>query len=654
MTSEINPRLIALYQPQFHPIPENNEWRGTGFTDWTEVTQATPLFEGHAQPGLPTDLGFYDLRLAEVREAQAKLARDHGIHGFCYYHYWFHGRRLLERPFNEVLAYGQPDFPFCLCWANENWTRHPDGTGEVLLAQTYSEEDDLNHIRWLAVAFRDPRYIRVQGKPLFFVKNLAALPNPARTLEKWRSEARMLGVGELFICNVERRETERGLPGQYKLDGALEFAPDGLLLGSPARVVNGHSLYSYPEYVKKMQAKPNPSYWRFPCVTPGWDNYSRYSRREPGATILQDNTPELYQEWLTAAIHQASLTQGADPVVFVNAWNQWADGCHLEPGRRWGHAWLVATRNALAAGREQHFWSVMVPVGELDAVRLTRALESVLQQDPGQPALQICVVDDGPAEAGVAALVQAIRNGRVTYERTPRRMRPAELWNHCLGLARGRWVHLLSPNDYVLPGFYERLAELARTHPEAKLVAARALAINRENQHIGASQRWPDLEAGGRTLSAFFNDTPPTWSSVVVQKSFYDLQFGFQTNPPDALPFDIWAQTVSTAPGVASSEILAACEPGSFGIPDSRRRAAADLALYDRRNLEFASRHPDHDWHSHNRQLYRAAGRRATAFLRTGQLAAATASLRCCITQLTLPTLRLRRLAAKLYGRLRR
>src|SRR4029077_7166935 len=199
-------KLIAFYLPQYHPIPENDDWWGKGFTEWTNVTKARPWFRGHYQPHLPADLGFYDLRLPETREAQANLARQYGIHGFCYYHYWFNGRRLLERPFNEVLASGSPDFPFCLCWANENWTRAWDGLErEVLIQQHYDSNDDLAHIRWLANAFRDPRYIRVHGKPLFLVYRVASLPDPMQTVSIWREEARRLGIGELFLCAVESR-----------------------------------------------------------------------------------------------------------------------------------------------------------------------------------------------------------------------------------------------------------------------------------------------------------------------------------------------------------------------------------------------------------------------------------------------------------------
>ncbi|MFZ0915685.1 MAG: glycoside hydrolase family 99-like domain-containing protein [Candidatus Udaeobacter sp.] len=373
MTAE-SVRAIAFYLPQFHPIPENDVWWGKGFTDWTNVARAKPSFKGHYQPHLPADLGFYDLRLPEARKAQADLAREYGIHGFCYYHYWFKGRRLLERPFNEVLNSGKPDFPFCLCWANESWTRLWDGQEqEILMAQNYNEEDDLNHIRWLAGAFRDPRYIRVHGRPLFLVYRLARLPDPGRTIEIWRTEARRLGVGDIFICNVESFAADHGLAPQYNLDGAAEFAPDhkeiplrqeanklthklsrrpriqrvATMLGLAQPWLSKHGVYSYAELMNNMLAKPNPPYLRFPCVMPAWDNAAR---RQLGATIFHGSTPELYQQWLAAAAQKAKSVNKDEPIVFINAWNEWAEGNHLEPCKKWGHAYLQATRNALKNG----------------------------------------------------------------------------------------------------------------------------------------------------------------------------------------------------------------------------------------------------------------------------------------------------------------
>ncbi|MFM7244803.1 MAG: glycoside hydrolase family 99-like domain-containing protein, partial [Planctomycetaceae bacterium] len=197
-------RLISFYLPQFHPIPENDAWWGTGFTEWRNVGKALPLFPGHHQPQLPADLGFYDLRLAETRQAQADLARCHGIHGFCYYHYWFQGKRLLERPFEEVLASGTPDIPFCLCWANEPWSRRWDGSAaEILQPQQYSPDDDLAHIRWLLGPLSDPRAIRVDGRPMFLVYRADQLPDAARTIDCWRREAERAGLPGLHLVAVE-------------------------------------------------------------------------------------------------------------------------------------------------------------------------------------------------------------------------------------------------------------------------------------------------------------------------------------------------------------------------------------------------------------------------------------------------------------------
>jgi lipopolysaccharide biosynthesis protein len=367
-------RAIAFYLPQFHPIPENDDWWGKGFTEWTNVTKAKPLFPGHYQPHLPADLGFYDLRVPEVREAQADMAREYGIHGFCYYHYWFNGRRLLERPVNEILATGKPDFPFCLCWANENWTRRWDGHDkEVLLGQNYGEEDDLNHIRWLASVFKDPRYIRIDGKPIFLVYRLSLLPDPARTVRTWRDECHRLGVGEIYLCNVESFSTEHGLVSKYGLDAAVEFAPDWSAIPSsiqgtkpslaerllarrprihralaelgfvpPRQTDNVPVVHDYWAMAEKIMAKEAVPYNRFPCVTPSWDNTARSS-----SFISHGSTPQKYQKWLEHTVRNALAKQGDSPVVFINAWNEWAEGNHLEPCQKWGTGYLEATKKAL-------------------------------------------------------------------------------------------------------------------------------------------------------------------------------------------------------------------------------------------------------------------------------------------------------------------
>jgi lipopolysaccharide biosynthesis protein len=354
-------RLIAFYLPQFHPTHENDRWWGKGFTEWRNVATSRPLFRGHYQPHIPADLGFYDLRLPEVREAQADLAREYGISGFCYYHYRFGGKRLLERPFEEVLRSGQPDFPFCLCWANESWTRAWDGrSGDVLIEEEYSEEDDRQHIQWLLDVFGDRRYIRVESKPIFLIYRANRLPNPIRTTSIWREEARKQGIGEIFLCRVESFHDEHTDPKGIGFDAAIEFQPDWMCLGLPLRrgimwrlsqelrlsknAYRDHDIFAYEEVIKRMVQKPTPPYRRFPCVTPSWDNSAR---RNKGAVILKGSNPMLYEKWLKAVVEREISSHSGDHVVFINAWNEWAEGNHLEPDLHFGHGYLEAIKRTV-------------------------------------------------------------------------------------------------------------------------------------------------------------------------------------------------------------------------------------------------------------------------------------------------------------------
>lgn len=351
-------RLVAFHLPQYHPIPENDEWWGKGFTEWTNVARARSLFPGHAQPHLPSDLGFYDLRLPEARQAQADLAREYGIHAFCYYHYWFSGRRILERPVDEILSSGKPDFPFCLCWANENWTRAWDG-GErhVLMAQTHSEEDFLNHAKWLVEAFLDPRYLREGGKPVFLVYRASAIEGVERFAAILHAHAVERGLPGVHLVRVESFPSEYG-PLPEGFDAGLGFQPGRRFYGRPLRrgfwrrqlmrlgvLPRAHldnDIRSYPDLVERALSAQPPAWPQHLCVTPMWDNSAR---RKRGATIFVDSTPELYREWLAGTIRQADAC--GDDLVFINAWNEWAEGNHLEPCQRWGRQYLEATRKAV-------------------------------------------------------------------------------------------------------------------------------------------------------------------------------------------------------------------------------------------------------------------------------------------------------------------
>jgi lipopolysaccharide biosynthesis protein len=365
-------RAVAFHLPQFHPIPENDEWWGKGFTEWTNVVQAKPLFRGHYQPHLPADLGFYDLRLPEARAVQAELAGSYGIHGFCYYHYWFNGHQVLERPVNEIWKSGEPEFPFCLCWANEPWSRRWDGSNEeVLLEQRYSPSDDLEHIRALIPFFLDRRYIRVMDRPFFAVYRASELPDPQRTADLWRREAERAGLKGLFLVRVESHN-ESGDPGNIGFDSSLEFEPRWSSLGhfqifrrkwwhrhklgTGEAIFRDNAVYKYEDLVRPGRTEPFPAYPRIPCVCPGWDNSPR---RRTGAVIFLNSTPELYEGWLREIVNrQAARTRvegksGISPesLVFINAWNEWAEGNHLEPCQKWGRAYLEATRRALGANQ---------------------------------------------------------------------------------------------------------------------------------------------------------------------------------------------------------------------------------------------------------------------------------------------------------------
>jgi lipopolysaccharide biosynthesis protein len=335
-------RPIAFYLPQFHPIPENDRWWGEGFTEWTNVVKGTPQFVGHYQPHLPSELGFYDLRVPEVREKQAALAEEHGIAAFCYYHYWFGGQRLLERPFNEVVRTKRPNFPFCVCWANENWSRRWDGSEhEILMAQQHSREDDQALIRALFDAFADDRYVRVDGKPLFLVYRPSLLPNPRATAETWREECVKAGIGDVYLCNVHSFDTVN--PRDIGFDAAVEFPPNL----KPLVRLNGRVELLNPEFRGDVYEYPGPPHLSPPACTlfrgifPTWDNTPR---RHGTATIVLGSTPEKYEAWLSEVCHYTRERLSGDRrLIFINAWNEWGEGCHLEPDVRFGRSYLEKT-----------------------------------------------------------------------------------------------------------------------------------------------------------------------------------------------------------------------------------------------------------------------------------------------------------------------
>src|SRR5581483_4543120 len=456
--------------------------------------------EGHWQPHQPADLGYYDLRAPEVRAQQAALAREHCIDGFCYYWYWFNGTRLLHRPLDEVLATGEPDFPFCVCWANENWTRRWDGLDEeILLGQHYAAEDRVRFIDDLIPVFRDRRYIAVDRKPLLLVYRPFAIPDMAAHLAAWRERCAAAGIASPYVAGVKQTHEED--PTQLGLDAAVEFPPIGQRARPITNTLHGldagfeGGVIDYGHMAADFLTQPRRAWIQFPAVTPMWDNTARRGQR---AIVLDGSQPELFEIWLEYALQYArSRCKGDERLVFVNAWNEWAEGNHLEPDLRYGPQFLEAVRNAktrTAQGlpvrpswaemiAEAHeVWcdgdirhvgprstpevSVVMPVYNHETF-LPRTLASIAQQDELQ--IELIAIDDGSTDRSVQVIESfAAKHAiAVTIVRQENAGAYAAL-NRGLTLARAPVIALANSDDVYAPG---RLAALtsALDHRDADL-----------------------------------------------------------------------------------------------------------------------------------------------------------------------------------------
>jgi lipopolysaccharide biosynthesis protein len=352
------PKVVAFYLPQFHPIKENDEWWGTGFTEWTNVSKAMPQFRGHHQPRLPLDLGFYDLRNIEVMQAQVDLARTNGIDAFCFHYYWFDGKRLLERPVETYLAdAGETlQLPFCLCWANENWTRRWDGSeSDVLMAQSHSLDDHANVFQDLNRFFSDHRYLKINGKPIIVIYRPLIIKDLEAMVKIWRRAALEAGLPGIHL--VATNSFGFSEPGSIDFDALCEFPPHNVIAAERNHEKKWYNpaheglVYDYSEVVdyctgrlNDLDGQPSAQTY-YPTVMMGWDNEAR----KPGRSNIFDGcTPAQFHRWLdaTLAFSRQNHTPGSG-LVFVNAWNEWAEGTYLEPDRKYGHAYLWAVRSVL-------------------------------------------------------------------------------------------------------------------------------------------------------------------------------------------------------------------------------------------------------------------------------------------------------------------
>ena len=380
-------RVIAFYLPQFHPIPENDKWGGKGFTEWTNVGKAKPLFKGHYQPRVPADLGYYDLRMPEVREAQAEMAREAGIEGFCYWHYWFgNGKQLLERPFNEVLESGKPNFPFCLGWANHTWTtktwangRMGQSTGMIAEQKYLGKEDYMMHFEYVLKAFRDPRYICVDGKPLFVVFDPYALPNDFIPL--WRELAQKNGLKDIHFVGYTQNTSAHGLKdelgndiakGYFSLDEAgiyYQYLIDKLGFDAVAsfgtwraevqlknriwfiihRVLSSRfhisslDKYDYLKIIKHYYVPEDKWDNVYPSLLPQWDR----SPRSGVNGIYVNSTPVNFKKMIYEALNLLNNKQDEHRILFLKSWNEWAEGNYVEPDLKYGHGYLDVLRECL-------------------------------------------------------------------------------------------------------------------------------------------------------------------------------------------------------------------------------------------------------------------------------------------------------------------
>jgi hypothetical protein len=357
-----DPRVIAIYLPQFHTFDLNNQAWGVGFTEWTNVTMGQPRFVGHRQPLLPSDLGFYDLERPEKIKEQIDLAKKYGIYGFQFYYYWFSGEKIMDKPLNTILEHPEWDFNFSICWANENWSKRWDGSDDkIIIAQKYREEDPIAFIKDVAHILNDKRYITQDGKPILSVYRITHLDNPKRYAEIWRKYFREKFGKELYLMAVNGFNDDD--PRKYGFDVAMDFMPMSVGLKSQktkktiptidvsGKLIDAHfqgTVYDFQK-IAMNEALDSANFYTFPtipCVSPSWDNDAR--RKGKGSMVFYGNSPDIYEKWLSRIIKKELVSGKKSPIIYINAWNEWGEGAMLEPTVHYGHAVLRKTAEALS------------------------------------------------------------------------------------------------------------------------------------------------------------------------------------------------------------------------------------------------------------------------------------------------------------------
>ena len=565
-------RALAFYLPQYHRIPENDAWWGEGFTEWTNVRRAVPQFPGHEQPKAPGELGWYDLTDPAVADAQAALARAHGIFGFCYYFYWFNGRRLLERPLEDMLARGTPDFPFCVCWANENWTRRWDGgDDQILMEQHYGPDDSARVFDAFLRLFRDPRYVRVSGRPVLLVYKATLIPEIAATAAMWRTQAREAGEEAPYLIACETAGLTADMRAAF--DAVVEFPPHGHRAVWMNAQVAGLApdftgiVTSYRAQVIQSLRRDADAHRTLRCVFPTWDNTARRGTR---GTVFAGSSPELFGWWVERmTVDTRRRLAGDERLLFVNAWNEWAEGCCLEPDARYGRQYLEAFRDGLAQGSRANVASLdrpswraverdtaaAVTAGEVVVERFgtppergtagvsvvmpvynhARFVERALASIAAQTVLprELVVVDDGSGDGSAAIVERFARSAPFPVTLARQRNRGAHVAiNRGLALSACDTLALLNSDDAFAPG---RLAQLSSALGPARELAWSEVSFVGEDDAPATGPAIDTLvssiraarESGDRVAALTRTYLAVSSGNLVFRRSLLDATGGF-------------------------------------------------------------------------------------------------------------------------------
>lgn len=357
----VNPKFIAFYLPQFHPIPENNEWWGPGFTEWVNVAQARPLFKGHNQPHIPADLGFYDLRLPETRKQQAELAKEAGLAAFCYWHYWFgNGKQLLELPFKEVVKSGEPDFPFCLAWGNHSWSKkqwEPKNPEKdvLLIEQKYpGEQDYIDHFMSLLDAFKDKRYFKVNGKLFFVIYSALDFKDVATFIKIWRRLAKENGLNDFYFVAQDFDCRNKDLLMSLGFDAVIDNTVLNIhhhcslvkkvWFAFCRKYLRIPTLFKYKDAIKYMITENSSKADVIPSIAPNWDHSPRSSYK---GMVLTNCEPKYFQQVAEDAIDAVKDKPEDEQIIMIKSWNEWGEGNYMEPDLEYGHGYLEAIKNAI-------------------------------------------------------------------------------------------------------------------------------------------------------------------------------------------------------------------------------------------------------------------------------------------------------------------